>query len=325
MKSPLALLGALVAVTAAGAQNTITYRLDGDFAADVPGAPALDSLGAGAFAADTLAEVDGLERTSYRFARGSGLAFDNGEAGDFLGASYTLELYFRLDDLASWRRIVDYDDRASDNGLYAKDGRINFFDATLSPEAPLAPGEYAHVVATRDSADGERYAIYVDGELAAAFADTVGDGLLGDGDPLAFFRDDLRVPGETSAGTVALVRLRDYALDSLGARAAFAELGASVASPPSGIGRAGGPDLSAAVRLSPNPVADVLRVELLDADLLARGPALTAVFRNVTGAVVLERPYAERLDLTALPPGLYALQLKAGAGALGSVGRLLVR
>ena len=320
MKLPLAT--ALVALSLQlCAQRTLTYRLDGSFAEASADAPALDTIGEGGFVPDTLVEVGDLRRVSYRFERGSGIAFDNGQAGDFLGATYSIELYFRFDDLASWRRIIDYKDRRTDNGLYAKDGRINFYNVTTSPEAPLARGEYAHVIVTRDSADADRYAIYVDGELATAFSDASGEGVLGAGnDSLVFFRDDLVVANETSAGNVALLRLYDYALDSAATRRRFIDLGTTL--PTTGL-RPTLEDLSEGFVCYPNPTQDILRVERdgpRAAD--ARAPS-RIVLLDATGRRVSEGPYGRDLDVSGLPAGRYHVLLRDGGGALGTAGSIV--
>lgn len=315
----VAIAVAFTTAPAAGAQSVVTYRLDGGFAAEDAGFPALDTIGAGGFVADTLVELEGFARTSYRFERGSGIAFDNGEAGDFLGESYTIELYFRFDDLASWRRIIDYKDRQTDDGLYAKDGRINFYNVTTSPEAPLATREYAHVIVTRDAAEDDRYAIYVDGELATAFADDGERGLLSErSDSVVLFRDDLVVSNEESAGNVSLIRFYDYALDSVETRQAFIDLGTSVG--PTGVRGPALPDRSASVRLFPNPVAETLSLRWLGGEATAPGPDARLHFFGADGSLAAVRPYAPEVDLSALPKGVYAAVLSDGSGARASLG-----
>ena len=300
------------------AQRTLTYRLDGAFVEADAAAPALDTIGDGQFVADTLVEVDDLERVSYRFDRGSGIAFDNGEAGDFLGETYSIELYFRFDDLASWRRIIDYKNRQTDFGLYAKDGRINFYNITTSPEAPLARREYAHVIVTRNADDDDRYAIYVDGELAASFEDRNGDGLLGEAnDSLVFFRDDLVVGNETSAGNVALIKLYDYALDSTATRRRFIDLGTGLR--PTAV-REPIADLSAAYVLYPNPTQDVLRVRYRGGAEPEAPHQLRVLLLDVAGRHITEAPYGRGLDVSGLPAGAYRVLLRDAGGLRGRAG-----
>ena len=92
----------------------------------------------------------------------AGLTFDN-SGGLLCSNNYSVEMvleFLQADN--TWRRIVDVQDRQSDNGFYADPGEPL---ACLSPPRAAAtssrPGEFHHVVLT--VADTGTVAAYLDG------------------------------------------------------------------------------------------------------------------------------------------------------------------
>ena len=102
----------------------------------------------------------------------------------------------------SWQKIVDYEGRIEDTGLYVYEGQLQFY-----PEDPgevFDPETYHHVVLTRSS-DTDVVAGYVDGREAFHFTDV---GEIADidnaDDLLHFFVDDVFTRYiEVSAGRIA--------------------------------------------------------------------------------------------------------------------------
>ena len=76
----------------------------------------LDTMGM--YVLDTLNEIGNQIRIVYRFRKNAGVQFNNTLAGNFLGQSYSIELYFVFDDLSSWKRVIDWKNRTSDHGAY---------------------------------------------------------------------------------------------------------------------------------------------------------------------------------------------------------------
>ena len=56
--------------------------------------------------------------------RGGGFTIDTTAN---LGTTYTIALKFSFANVESWRKIVDYQNRTSDNGFYFKDEKLNFY------------------------------------------------------------------------------------------------------------------------------------------------------------------------------------------------------
>jgi hypothetical protein len=196
------------------AQSVLRYEFLNSLNEKNGSGPTLSILGnPGSYVLDTLNEIQGNTRTVYRFETNSGFQFDNTAAGNFIGTSYTIELYFVFDNLTSWKRVVDWKNRKTDYGAYVYYGELNFYPFIYSGEAPVEPGEYTYYVITRDAATN-KVLIYADAKVEIEFTDSNGDALV-DGDNFVnFFQDDLSVPNEASSGAVAMLNIYSYVLDS---------------------------------------------------------------------------------------------------------------
>src|SRR5262249_46022967 len=122
---------------------------------------------------------------------------------------YSVALLFRLADVSGYRRLIEFGDGASDDGLYVHDGRIDFRaggDHEAS-SATIAAGEYSEVVLVNSpTAD----VVYVDGQRQVTIP-SAGDLTSG---ALRVFKDNTVGPGtgEESAGAAARVRVYDGAM-----------------------------------------------------------------------------------------------------------------
>ncbi|MCX6235157.1 MAG: T9SS type A sorting domain-containing protein [Bacteroidetes bacterium] len=219
--------------------------------------PALTILGTeGIFVEDTLNEIGSSTKWVYRFDINCGLQFNNTQADGFLGKSYTIELYFLFDELTSWKRVVDWKNRKTDNGAYVYYGQLNFYPYIYSEEAPVLPGEYTYYVVTRDSVSQE-VILYTDGLNQIQFTDEYSDAILDNEQVLNFFHDDLVVPDEASSGTVAMLKLYNYVLDTATIRQHFQNLTSQVY----GISESDAPH---SLNVFPNPASDILHVGFSD-------------------------------------------------------------
>ena len=129
------------------------------------------------------------------------------------GEAYTIELLFRFDQLGGYRKIVDFAGASEDCGLYAREGRLDFYAVTEGRPRPIVRGELVHVVLTREASS--RVTGYVDGDRQFAFLDSQGITTIDDADGLLFFADDETTGGEDSGGVVSLVRLYDRPLTAI--------------------------------------------------------------------------------------------------------------
>lgn len=209
-------------------QSVLSYEFLGNLNEKNGLGPALVVLGnEGAYVTDTLNEISGKTKMVYRFEQNSGLQFNNAAAGNFIGDTYSIEIYFVFDELSSWKRVVDWKNRTSDHGAYVFNGQLNFYPYVYSSTAPVVAGEYTYYVVTRDGATG-KVLLYTDANVEINMDDPSGDALLNEDNVLNFFQDDLAVPNEASSGAVAIVNLYNYVLDSNTVKQNFENLGSQV-------------------------------------------------------------------------------------------------
>ncbi|HEV7380177.1 MAG TPA: OmpA family protein [Dyadobacter sp.] len=162
----------------------------------------------GQYVKEPIPGSEGLYRTTYKFETNSGLQFDNTEAKGFLSKSFTVEIYFKMDTLGSWKRVLDFRNRKSDYGCYIYDGKLNFYDFAISEKAPVRRNQYLHYVYSRDF-ETKTIKMYINGIEKLEFKDPGTEGMLDQDQVLNLFQDDLVANHEASSGSVALIRLYD--------------------------------------------------------------------------------------------------------------------
>jgi OmpA-OmpF porin, OOP family len=289
-------------------QSALRYNFNNTLTETNGLGPTLTVLGnQGVFVLDTLNEISGKTKTVYRFEKNSGFQFDNAAAGNFLGDSYTIELYFVFDNLSSWKRVVDWKNRKTDNGAYVYNGQLNFYDYVYSGEAPVLAGEYTYYVITRDGTTGNLL-IYTDADVQINFIDAAGEGLIDTDHVLNFFFDDLAVPNEASAGAVALLNMYDYVLDSATIRLNWDHLNSQVF----GISEKGKSNTSA--KIFPNPAADITAIDLSN---FKNDGAVQVTVLNLIGTQVYTNSIAAgnscviNVNTLDLPSGVYTVRAES--------------
>jgi hypothetical protein len=177
------------------------YQFQMNLNSSIGSPPALQNIGAGnIYVSDS---VDGCVRTVLRFPQGNGLLLQP-TAGVVPTNVYTIAMLFRLDTVASWRRLVDFKAGASDNGLYINSGALNFYPSGSGPAGSVLVSNWVQVVITRDAAD--TVAVYANGVPQFSFTDAAGNGIISAAGALRFFKDDNSISQE-SAGLAARIRL----------------------------------------------------------------------------------------------------------------------
>jgi hypothetical protein len=194
-----------LAGSGAQAQNLVAdFRLQSSLTSDIGAPPPLEFLGASSF---TNEPVDGINRTVVAFPAGDGLTLTN--ASVVLSNRYSVVVLFRFATINGWERILDFKNRTTDWGLYSYGNNLNFYAITTGSGGSMQADTYLQVVLTRDGAG--LVAGYVNGSPEISFSDADGEALLSADNVLNFFRDDLAVPNEYSAGAAARVRIYDDA------------------------------------------------------------------------------------------------------------------
>src|SRR5204863_3560518 len=110
-----------------------------------------------------------LSSTGYTFGAGQGPHV----SGAVNASTYSIEMLFSLNSTTGYRKIIDYVNRASDNGLYNLDGAAKLYPIVTASSTVFAPGVMCHLVATRDGATN-LFTVYVDGKAALSVTDSNG-------------------------------------------------------------------------------------------------------------------------------------------------------
>lgn len=142
----------------------------------------------------------------------TGITFSNNQGPTLAGFSntavYSIETEFYFDILGGYEKIMDFQARASDTGLYALGDTLNFYPVTTSGSV-FAAGVPVRFVLTRDAAG--LVTGYIGNSAAISFVDS-GNLAVIDSE-LNFFRDDFATGGgESAPGFVNYIRIYDTAL-----------------------------------------------------------------------------------------------------------------
>ena len=202
-------------------QSQWTYDFNNGLNSIESGGPVLKKLGQpGKYVKEKIPDVENIFRTVYRFENNSGLQFNNTEAKGFLNKSFTIEIYFKMDSLGSWKRVLDFKNRKSDYGSYIFDGKLNFYDFAISEKAPVRANQYVHYVYSRDF-ETKVIKMYINGQSKVEFKDPGTEGILDFDQVLNFFQDDLIAGHESSGGSVALIRVYDRVMTPVFVRRSY--------------------------------------------------------------------------------------------------------
>jgi hypothetical protein len=288
-------------------KSILRYEFQNTLAEKNGNGPELTVLGnTGVYVLDTLNEISGLTKTVYRFENNSGFQFNNAGANNFIGDSYTIEIYFVFDELTSWKRVVDWKNRKTDYGAYVYYGELNFYPYIYSEEAPVEPGEYTYYVITRDGATGQLL-IYTDADMMIDFTDTEGDALVDGDNVINFFHDDLIVPNESSAGAVALLNFYNFAIDSNEVKTNFENIGGQVFSVKE-IRKA-----NTLMNVYPNPANDFATIDLSG----FKGQEVNVTLLNATGSTIYAQSISGlnnnliNINLASFPEGIYLVRAES--------------
>lgn len=155
----------------------------------------------------------GISKNTYRFTKGCGLVFDDSTNGLVASGTYTIELYFKLDTITGYKKLIDFDSLGKDAGVYNQKGKIVLYPSLTNTDSMITDSVYQYVAITRDA--GTKY-MYVNcnGKTVGTYTDNSNNYVYGINKKLVFFQDDLGTNGEQTSGAVAMIRISNYAMDS---------------------------------------------------------------------------------------------------------------
>jgi len=169
------------------------YELNGTYADSLGGPPIVPNGGT-------------LGPTGYTFAATQGPSLSNALP---VPGNYSIEMGFTLKSTVGYRKILDFKDGTSDNGLYNYDTSLNFYDVATGPSGVFTADVPVTVRLTRNGATGEVVG-YVNGIEQIRFIDSAGDAIFtATNNIIHFLQDDTAVPGEDASGFLDFVRISD--------------------------------------------------------------------------------------------------------------------
>lgn len=183
-----------------GANLVHLYEFNGSFA-DSLGGPALVNNG-GTLSGGSLL---------FGANQGPTLDIESDLAGD-----YSIGLRFSFDAVSGYRKIVDYQDRTADYGMYLDSGVLTLYNYSWVGTTALNPSQTVDLVLTRDGASGV-FTAYLNGSTVPEFSITDSGSLAvatngGGFARFQFLRDDFLQGTEASGGTLQELRVWDGAL-----------------------------------------------------------------------------------------------------------------
>ena len=219
----LAALSVAFGGVASAAVLVASYGFDDSLAADQAGVASLVAIDPGAAAAFETATVFGSSRRVYSWGGSGGSALAQGglslnTTGLVSYDNYSVEMVFRFSELAAfgggWRRIVDTQNRTSDNGFYVAPDEVLQIYPVVDGVTKFTTGEFHTVVLTNFVVGGVREVkAYLDGmlELESDTDQLNLDGLSNPDHLLHFFVDNSSGPTqlEWAHGSIASLRVFD--------------------------------------------------------------------------------------------------------------------
>jgi PEP-CTERM motif-containing protein len=176
------------------------YELNGSLA---------DSLGGPSLIADG----GTIGATTYSFGADQGLSL----AYSALGSTglYSIETVFEFDQFGIWRKIIDFNNRTTDDGFYFSPSNVLDFFPIAAGSSVVNTPIFVDVVLTRDAATG-LVSAYLNGVPQFSFIDSSGLATFRGADNLVHFFEDDAATGfnEASRGSADCIRIYNNALSA---------------------------------------------------------------------------------------------------------------
>ncbi len=155
----------------------------------------------GSFGTSTIVTTSGScgNSNTFCFEDGGGLSYPNGN----VNGQYTINMFFKLNSLSNYSRLVDFSNSTSDAGIYLLNNCLNFYPNGNIGTCPyFNPNVFYLLTLVRESSSNI-INVYVDGVLFGTYTDA--SNLYSpptSSSPIVFFRDDNSVPCESAPGCI---------------------------------------------------------------------------------------------------------------------------
>ncbi len=145
--------------------------------------------------------------TAFSFNEGGGISYPNNTS--YINDTYTINIFFQVNALAGYQRIIDFKNSTTDRGLYTLGDCLNFYPNGNVGACPFFTANKFYLISmVRDGAT-KLMTIYVNGTLFSTYTDAADDYVpTTTTTPILFFRDDNAVPCEDRDGVVKYIELK---------------------------------------------------------------------------------------------------------------------
>jgi Secretion system C-terminal sorting domain/Concanavalin A-like lectin/glucanases superfamily len=280
---------------------TYRYEFNGNLSSQTAG-PNLSTKGLGSFVVDNVPS-NPLPDTVYQFNKNAGITFTDAADTVLSDSTYTLEMLVKFNDLNNWSRVVDFFGGTSDEGIYALNGKINYYARALTSTSSIKDGQYIHLTVMRNNAT-KGLRVFANGTFAYTVFDTFGVAI-GYGNPrkVNFFADDTAVGNEASAGTIAWLNVYDNILtdSAINVKAVLATT--QVTSVANLVDNKN-------ISVYPNPTNGTI-------NFIGLSYGSSAEIYNAQGSLVYTALYtAQAIDISFLSKGAYWVKVQGATGAM---------
>lgn len=236
--------------------------------------------------------LKGANTGTYNFNKGCGLVFNDSATNLLASGSYTIEVYFKLDTIQGYKKIIDFDSLGKDAGFYNQNGKLVMYNKLSNTDSVIGAGQYEYAAITRDGSTKDMY-VYHNDTVLGTLNDNTDQYIYGAEKMLIFFKDDKGTNGEQSSGSVAMIQISNYVMDSTTIKNNYNGLGTTL-----GIGQTINREQT--LKIWPNPAID--KVELSSS---VHGSYKVC---DITGRVYTQgniRPGVATISISGYPVGIY--------------------
>ena len=198
-------MAAFLIPSSADASLQADYRFEGGLGSAVSGAPRLAAFGGTSDLGQD--NVNGSSDGVLKYGSGTCLRLRNAKKVLGSPATYTFVLLVRLTNVDGYNKLIDFDNRTEDYGLYVDDGKLDLWNLD-GESGNIRAKRYYQLAMTRTS-DGKARG-FIDRRRRVQDTDVDDVHVLGADEVLHFLCDD--GGSEQSAGRIARLRIYDNAL-----------------------------------------------------------------------------------------------------------------
>lgn len=243
----------------------------------------------------------GIGKNVYNFDKGCGLVFNDSATNLLTSGSYTIELYFKLDTIQGYKKLIDFDSLGADAGFYNQSGKLVMYNKLTSTDSTIGAGKYEYAAITRDGSTKDMH-VYHNNTVLGMLNDNNDQYVYGAEKLLIFFKDDRGTGGEQTGGSVAMIQISNYVMDSTTIKSNYNGLASTLS-----ISEAAKEMKS--INIWPNPATDYIEISIP-----AAGSYVLYDLMGRMYTVGELKPGSNKLALGQYPAGIYMLDVLSKDG-----------